>query len=199
VSLVAYYLVGVVLGAGSSVIPGPCGLAVIDAGVRHGRRRAVATAAGAGLGDLSYAALGVFGIGRLLAHDRGLVVATLAVSGAVLIVYGLRCLRWRPVACTRPRHPLGGLLVGFATLVCNPGALVTWSAIVGTQLAGATPAAQLCAVIGIASGSLGWFTAMAYVSTRGKHVLVGRLQPFVQLVGGMLLIYGTVSIARAVL
>ena len=146
--MLAYYLLGVLLGAGSSVVPGPCGLVVIDAATRLGVRRAVATAIGSGLGDLTYAAVGVFGVGHVLAADRELVTIILAISGVVLIAYGLACLRGRPVGREAPVHPLGGVVVGFATLVCNPGALVTWSAIVGTQLAATTPLEKACAVLG---------------------------------------------------
>jgi threonine/homoserine/homoserine lactone efflux protein len=154
--MVVYYLLGFVLGALSSVIPGPCGLAIISAAARFGRQRAVATAVGSGLGDLFYATIGVLGIGRLVAGDRALVSVLLAISGLVLIGYGFACVRSRQVTCTRQTRPSGGLLVGFATLVCNPGALVTWSIVVGSQLAGATGHEQLCAALGIGCGSIAW-------------------------------------------
>ncbi len=198
--MVAYYLLGVVLGAGSSVIPGPCGLAVIDAATRLGRRRAVATAVGSGLGDLFYAAVGVFGVGRVLASDRTLVAVMLAIGGIVLIAYGVTCIRRRPMRCEAPDRPLGGLLVGFATLICNPGALVTWSAGVGTQIAGATHTEQLCAVIGIGCGSLAWFVGMAVLSARGSAVLGAHaMHRVVQLVGGLIVVGGVLSVARAIL
>jgi threonine/homoserine/homoserine lactone efflux protein len=197
--MLAYYLLGVALGAGSSVIPGPCGLAVIDAATRLGTRRAIATAIGSGLGDLSYAAVGVFGIGQILAEHHALVTIMLAIGGSVLIVYGLGCLYRRPPdRVATPVGSLGGLAVGFATLVSNPGVLVTWSVVVGTQVASGTHAEQLCAVIGIGSGSLAWFVGMAYVASRGRAVLGGHLQRIVQLVGLLIVAYGMMSIGRAV-
>ncbi|HEX5060982.1 MAG TPA: LysE family transporter [Kofleriaceae bacterium] len=198
VTMLAYYLLGVVLGAGSSVVPGPCGLAVIDAATRLGSRRAIATAIGSGLGDLTYAALGVFGIGQVLARDRELVAIMLAASGVVLIGYGLACLRGRPVASEAEARSLGGIVVGFATLVCNPGALLMWSSI-GIQIATATRAEHVCAVFGIGSGSAAWFVAMAVLSARCNRVLGERMHRVVQVIGCLIVAYGAVSLARAVL
>jgi threonine/homoserine/homoserine lactone efflux protein len=192
----AYYLLGVILGAGSSVIPGPCGLAVIDAATRLGVRRAVATAIGAGLGDLAYGALGVLGVGHMLAGDPQLVCGMLAASGAVMIAYGLACACRRHVDRPQRAPALGGILVGFATLIGNPGALVMWAA-VGLQLGAARCADQCLVVIGIGSGSLVWFVAMAHVSARGTRALGERMHRVVQLVGGSMAIYGALSLARA--
>ncbi len=195
--MLAYYVIGIVLGAGSSVVPGPCGVAVIDAATRLGSRRARATAIGAGLGDLVYAALGVFGIGNLLARDPELVAIMLATSGVVLIGYGLSCLRQRP-SRKASGNSLGGVVVGFVTLVCNPGALVMWAA-VGTQVAGATTVERACAVLGIATGSLAWFVTTAHVSTRCHRVLGDRMHRVVQVIGCLIVACGAVSLARAVL
>ena len=157
--MLAYLVLGIVLGAGSSVVPGPCGVAVIDAATRFGSRRAAATAIGAGLGDFGYAALGVFGIGHVLARHPALVAILLATSGVVLIGYGLVCLAGCPRTCVADGRSLGGVVVGFVTLVCNPGALVMWAA-VGMQVAGASSVERVCTVLGIASGSAAWFVGM---------------------------------------
>jgi threonine/homoserine/homoserine lactone efflux protein len=195
----ASYLLGVALGAGSSVVPGPCGLAVIDAATRLGLRRAVATAIGSGLGDLTYAALGVFGAGAVVSREPALETMCLAISGAVLVGYGVATLcgwfRRRPATT----GTLGGVAVGFATLTCNPAALVTWSAIVGAQLADATRAAQTGAVLGIGTGSLLWFVGMAYVAHRGRDMMGPRMWRLVQVVASLMVAYGACSLARAAL
>ena len=49
--MLAYLMLGLVLGAGSSVLPGPCGLAVMNAASRRSLTRALATGGGAGFGD----------------------------------------------------------------------------------------------------------------------------------------------------
>jgi threonine/homoserine/homoserine lactone efflux protein len=197
--MLAYWLLGFALGAGSSVIPGPCGLTVMHTATRTGLRRAVATAIGAGLGDLAYATLGVFGVGHMLARDRGLVSLMLALSGIVLITYGVMCLRWRPSRLRRTPHLLGGLAIGFATLLSNPGSLVTWSAVVGTELSDAPWGHKLCAVVGIGVGSMMWFSLVAYVSARGTSYLGKSLHRIVPVFGGLICAYGVASLARAVL
>jgi threonine/homoserine/homoserine lactone efflux protein len=194
----AHYLLGILLGAGSSVIPGPCGLAVLDAATRINLRRAVATAIGAGLGDLTYAALGMFAVGHLLSADSELAAGLLAIGGVVLIAFGLACMRHRPVPRAVAVRSVGGMLVGFAALVTNPGVLVTWSA-VGASLVDAPTAEQASTVVGIGSGSLAWFIITAHLYARGIRVLAPHMRRIVQLVGLSIVAYGALSIARAVL
>jgi threonine/homoserine/homoserine lactone efflux protein len=196
VTMLACYLLGVVLGAGSSVVPGPCGLAVIDAAARVGKRRAVATAIGSGLGDLAYGALGVLGVGHVVAGDAALVAHLLAASGVILIGYGLACLCRRRAARPAAASRFGGILVGFATLVCNPGALVMWSA-VGIHVSDASQGARVAAALGIGSGSLAWFVGMACAAARGNELLGARMHRVVDLVGGLIVGYGAITLARA--
>ena len=197
-TVLAHYLLGVLLGAGSSVIPGPCGLAVLDAATRVSLRRAVETAIGAGLGDLAYAALGMFVVGHVLAANSELVAVLLAISGVVLIAFGVTCLCHRPITRVVPVRPLGGTLVGFAALVTNPGVLVTWSA-VGVSLADAPAAEQAVTVVGIGSGSLAWFAITAHLCVRGIHILAPHMRRIARVAGSLIVAYGALSVARAVL
>jgi threonine/homoserine/homoserine lactone efflux protein len=195
--VIEYLVAGLAMGAASGVVPGPCGVTIIDAATRHGLGRAVATATGSGLGDLTYGALGVFGVGHVLRGSRALVDVLLVVSGLVLIGFGVACSRCRPVADARPARPLGGLVVGFVTLVCNPGALVGWSAVVGTRLVDATVVEQLATVLGIGAGSLAWFNGMALMSARGRALVAPHLRRLRQVAGGAFVAVGVVSVARA--
>jgi threonine/homoserine/homoserine lactone efflux protein len=193
--MLAYFAIGILLGAGSSVLPGPCGLAVINAGCRQGLERAVATAFGAALGDATYAALGIVGIGRVLARYPAVPSVMLAISGAALVAFGLFQLRPRRVRAVRD-GALGGAVVGLGTLLANPGALVTWVVVVGAQLADGGVGEQWCAVAGIGTGSFLWFTGVAHLSVRGKHLLASPRVSNV--IGCLLVMYGLVSIARVV-
>jgi threonine/homoserine/homoserine lactone efflux protein len=196
VTVAAAYALGVALGAGSSVVPGPCGLAVIDAATRLGLRRAVATAIGAGLGDLTYAALGVFGAGAVITRAPALTTACIAFSSVALVAYGVATLCGWFRARRAPSGSLGGVAVGFATLACNPAALVTWSAVVGVQLAAATRAEHAAAVLGIGTGSLAWFIGMACVAHRKRDAIGPRLQRLVQVVASLMVVYGACSLVR---
>jgi len=83
------FLIGIALGAGTGIIPGPVGLAVIDTTYRKALPRALAIGAGGGLGDLTWATLGVLGVGPLLRRHPAAPPVLFALSGAALIAYGL--------------------------------------------------------------------------------------------------------------
>lgn len=192
--LVGHLALGIALGAGTSVLPGPCGVAVLDAANRRGLPRAIATSAGAALGDFTYATLGVLGVGRWLARYPEVPPVLRTLSAIALVAFGLAYLRRRPtreVAGTT----FGGFAVGFLTLLANPGALVTWVVVVGGLLAGAPIEAQWCAVIGIALGTFTWFSLVAHLAVRGRHLLASPRLPAI--CGGLLIACGIVSLVRA--
>ena len=133
--MLTYLLLGIALGAGSSVLPGPCSLAVVDAVCRGQMRRAVRIGLGAGLGDAGFAALGIVGLGAILARHPAVPPVLQACGGAALIAHGLRHLRPRPIGL-RVDDVRGGVGVGVAILVSNPAAFVTWVVVVGPLLRG---------------------------------------------------------------
>ncbi len=207
--MLAYLVLGLVVGAGSSVIPGPCGLAVIRAATQRGLRRALGVALGAAGGDLTYASLGVLGVGPLLARHPALPPVLQAVSGMVLVGYGLRHLRGRAPtgsvdATDRQGDDRGGhrgevirgLALGGATLLANPGAMLTWLVVLGSLLTGASTVEGLATAAGIGCGSCAWFVLMALVSHRGRNrgPLVARITA---LVSSVLVTAGVLSLARA--
>jgi threonine/homoserine/homoserine lactone efflux protein len=203
--MISHLLLGVLLGAASTILPGPCSLAVINASYRHGLRRAVATGFGAAFGDATYAALGIVGLGRVLVCHPNVPCMLQLVSGLALIVYGVSSLLSRPkllasrapAGASQDDRVLKGLGVGLGLLLANPGALVTWVVIVGSTLGTASPIDQWCTVIGIGTGSFAWFTGVAHLSWHGKTVLGGGMQRITILVSALLVAYGLISLARA--
>jgi threonine/homoserine/homoserine lactone efflux protein len=206
VIVLAYLVLGLVLGAGSSVMPGPCGLAVIRAATQRGLQRALGVALGAAGGDLTYASLGVLGVGPLLARHPSLPPVLQAVSGLVLVGYGLRHLRGRapgvPVDATdgwgdeRRGEVVRGLALGVAALLANPGAMLTWVVVLGSLLTGASTVEGLATAAGIGCGSCAWFALMALVAHRGRNrgPLLARVTA---LVSGVLVMAGVLALARA--
>lgn len=83
--MLAYLLPGLALGAGSSLIPSPCGLAVINAAMRRDLARALAIGFGAALGDFVLATLGIHGLGPLLARHPSVPPVLHAFGGVGLI------------------------------------------------------------------------------------------------------------------
>jgi threonine/homoserine/homoserine lactone efflux protein len=184
-----FLVLGIVLGIASSVPPGPCGLAILS-GVSAGgsQRRAVATALGGALADVVYATLGVIGIAPLLAPWTALLQA---ISGVVLIGYGGAKLLERPMP-RRDDHPGRGLGVGFALVIGNPAALITWVLVVGSRLGAASPAERACTVAGIGLGTFAWFCIVARLA-RGRD----RLARISAMLGAVLVCVGAVTLARA--
>lgn len=189
-------LIGLALGIGSSLAPGPCGLAVLSAAQRQGRRAAVATAVGAALGDATYAALGLVGVAHLFAQWPDLPAVLRAISGALLIGYGVHVLRARPrgaAASVTPRAPWRGLVTGYSLLVANPGALITWTVFVGPAYGDAAAAHQLALVAGIACGTAGWFSLIGLAASRAR----APLGCVTRVVCGLLIVYGAVLLVGA--
>lgn len=205
--MLLYLVLGLALGAGSSVLPGPCGLAVMNAATRQTLARAVAIGGGAALGDAAYASLGILGIGPHLERSPLVPVVLQAVSGVVLITYGLRHLVGRASgrAGAAPRASIarargtiaGGLLTGLVTLLSNPGALVTWVIVVGSALRHATPVQAWCAVIGIGTGSFVWFTLMAVLTRRGSATHGALVARVTAVVSSLLVAGGVLALVRA--
>lgn len=201
--MLAFILLGLALGAGSSVIPGPCNLAVMNAAVRYTLGRAIATAFGAALGDATLAGLGILGLGPVLARHPAVPPVLHAVSAVALIAYGLANLRPRPPQApsrdlTSPRgRALRGIGVGLATLAgANPAAVVTWLVVVGSLLPGASTVHGVCTVVGIGAGSFAWFALIACVTRRYTRARCHRLGSIATVVSSMLVLYGVVSLGR---
>ena len=200
--MLAYLLLGLALGVASSVIPGPCGLAVIAAATHHGGRRAIATAFGAALGDAVYASLGVGGVGQVLTECAAAVPVLDAISGAMLILYGLHTLRRRPPAVatsgpSRPGRAWLGLPVGLCLSLSNPAVLVTWVVLLGSALHGANVGGQVAAIAGITVGTAAWFGSVAVVAQRGVRTRGITIARITRVVCGLMIAYGGVLLARA--
>jgi amino acid exporter len=200
--MLAYLLIGLALGAGSSVIPGPCGLAVISAARYHGGRRAVATAFGAALGDAVYASLGVGGVGQVLAECSAALPILDAISGVMLIAYGVHTLRRRPPAVatsepSRSGRAWIGLPVGLCLSLSNPAVLVTWVVLLGSALHGASVGSQVAAIAGITAGTAAWFSSVAVITHRGARSSGRAIARITRVVCGLMIAYGGVLLARA--
>lgn len=202
--MLAYLLLGLLLGAGSSVLPGPCGLAVMRAATHQGLARGIATGAGAALGDVTFAALGILGVGPFLARHPVLPPILQTVSGAVLIGYGIHHLRSRDRHAraaaeigSLDRRVARGFVLGLATLLGNPGAMLTWVVIVGSVLAGASSFEGWATVAGIGAGSGAWFTMMAVLTHRGRARFGELVARIATAVSCLLVASGFLSLVRA--
>jgi arginine exporter protein ArgO len=206
-----FMLIGVAAGALTGVPIGPANVAVIDAAYRHTLRRAMSVALGAAAADGLYSALGVVLLSPLLVAHPTLKPIFFAVSGVLLLVYGFLTARSTPVAQTHeearaPAEPANevmvGVITGLALIVLNPAAIVTWVVIMGSTLPEWFPEMSttdgfFCA-LGVMVGSFGWFSLVAYLTQKGKHVLGDKAAWIPRVIGVALMVYAAYLIYKAV-
>jgi threonine/homoserine/homoserine lactone efflux protein len=203
-----FFLIGFAAGALTGIPIGPVNVAVIDAAYRHTLRRALAVGFGGALADGAYAALGVLGVTPMLRANPSVPPILYGISGVVLVAYGILTVRSRPVtpaSSEAPRSPnpskemWSGFTVGLALIALNPAALVTWVVIIGSILPDdASNAAGLVLSAGVVIGSLLWFSFVAVLTHRGKHLLGEKAVWIPRIVGMLLMGYGLYLVYKAV-
>jgi threonine/homoserine/homoserine lactone efflux protein len=117
------------------VIPGPGVLFVVGRALAHGRRTAIATAAGHAAGNYVVAACVAVGLGTLLQRSAQAFVAVKLAGALYLIWLGVQAVRHRKSladaisAAAGPREGWRALRDGFAVGVTNPKAFILFGAI----------------------------------------------------------------------
>jgi putative LysE/RhtB family amino acid efflux pump len=204
--VLTYFLIGAAIGALTGVPIGPVNVAVIDAAYRHTLRRAFAVGIGGALGDGIYAAFGIVGVGPYLDDHPAVLPVLYAISGVVLLVYGILTVRSKPISAAvadvgKAPQPSGemwtGFWLGFILIVANPAAIVTWVVIVGSFMAGLSLIQGIGATLGVSAGSLAWFAFVAYLSNHGKRLLGNKAVWITRIVGVLLVGYALFSLGRA--
>ncbi|MEP6859440.1 MAG: LysE family transporter [Deltaproteobacteria bacterium] len=211
-----FLVIGVVAGALTGVPIGPVNVAVIHAAYRHTMRRAIAVGLGGAVGDGLYSALGVLGMQSVIEKYPIIKPTLYAISGAVLLVYGIFTARSHPPAAveTDPdaddnepkasdsvvmrRETLQGFKVGLALIVLNPAAVATWVVIMGSTIPKHTQAEGLACTVGVLIGSSAWFLLVAFLTHRGKNVLGDKAAWIPRVVGIGLIFYSIYLLAKAI-
>jgi threonine/homoserine/homoserine lactone efflux protein len=207
-----FLVIGIAAGALTGVPIGPVNVAVIDAAYRHTLRRAIAVGLGGACADCLYSALGVLGVTPIIRSYPSVPPILYAVSGVVLLVYGFVTARSQPVTPAAPQTELGGeaklesdrhelwsgFRVGVALIVLNPAAVVTWVVIMGSVVPEASPLEGVFCAVGVFCGSWSWFTLVAYLTNKGKHVLGDKAAWIPRVVGVALMVYAVYLLAKAV-
>ena len=174
------------------VIPGPGVLFVVGRALAHGRRTAVATAAGHAAGNYVVAACVAIGLGSLLERSAQVFVAVKLAGAAYLVWLGIQAIRHRgslaKAMSSTAGSPAGwrALRDGFIVGVTNPKAFILFGAILPQFVnrdAGHVPAQML--LLALVSVSIGLVSDSAWgLAASGVRAWFARSPRWVARVGG---------------
>lgn len=196
--MLVFFLIGFAAGALTGVPIGPVNVAVIDAAYRYTMRRALAVGGGGAIADGLYCALGVAGVTPILQSNPAIPPVLSAISGVVLLVYGILTVRTRPMVPVAhesapppraSREAWSGFKIGLTLIILNPAAMVTWVVVVTKFVPPATLAEGLVTAAGVMVGSFVWFAIVAILTQKGKHAFGDKALWIPRVVGIGLVIY----------
>ncbi len=174
------------------VVPGPGVLFVVGRALAHGRRTAIATAAGHAAGNYVVAACVAIGLGTLLERSAQVFVAVKLAGALYLIWLGVQAVRHRRSladamsAAGSPRAGWLALRDGFAVGVTNPKAFILFGAILPQFVnrgAGHVPLQML--LLALVSVSIGVVSDSAWgLAASGVRAWFARSPRRFALVGG---------------
>jgi len=174
------------------VVPGPGVLFVVGRALAHGRRTAVATAAGHAAGNYVVAACVAIGLGSLLERSAQVFVAVKLAGAVYLIWLGVQAIRHRgslaDAMSATTGSPAGwrALRDGFIVGVTNPKAFILFGAILPqfvNREAGHIPAQML--LLALVSVSIGLVSDSTWgLAASGVRAWFARSPRWFALVGG---------------
>ncbi|MCU0504173.1 MAG: LysE family transporter [Chloroflexi bacterium] len=197
------FIAGVVAGYGIAIPVGAIAVLIIDAGLRHGFRTAVAAGAGAAGADVLYATVAAI-FGAALAQVLEPIAVPLRVASVVLLVaIGARGLlaarrdaRTEPGAVTLPPGAARTFTTFLGLTLLNPMTVVYFAALIlGLASTGAGPAEKAAFVAGAGLASLSWQELIAFVGSRLHRRLSPRARAATGILGNLVVIGLAVSIA----
>ena len=188
--LLSYALASLVL----SVIPGPGVLFIVGRALAHGRRTAVATAAGHAVGNYVVAACVAVGLGSVLERSAQVFLAVKLAGAAYLVWLGVQAFRHRAslagAMSSSSRSQAGAgwraLRDGFVVGVTNPKAFILFGAILPqfvNRAAGRVPEQML--LLALVSVSIGLVSDSTWgLAASGVRAWFARSPRRFALVGG---------------
>ncbi|MDQ7833059.1 MAG: LysE family transporter [Desulfovibrionaceae bacterium] len=179
----AFFAAGAALGASAGFSPGPLLTLVMAQTLAHGPREGVKVAMAPFFTDLPMLVASLFALS--LVQDRPAVLGVLSLAGAVVVsLYGLDCLRARPMALPDVRVSPGSLKKGVIANFLNPHPYVFWATVgaPGTLFAANSPGG-----LAAAAAFLGGFYLCLVGAKVFAALLTGRFRAFLDSRGYALL------------
>jgi arginine exporter protein ArgO len=159
---------GLLLGALTGMPLGVVNVAIVDASVARRRGFALGLGLGGASADAIHAALGLFGIGRLVATHPDWIRTLAVIAGAVITVYAV--LAWRrreqPHAARAGESVAKGYATGLVLTLPNPGALAAWAAVAAALWPAASNGEAIVFAAGVGIGSAAWFALLGRLVAR---------------------------------
>jgi L-lysine exporter family protein LysE/ArgO len=185
----------ILLGISLAAPIGPAGVAVIQAGLAGGFKRAFLTGLGVTLGDMTYLVIVFLGIWRFLTVPA-VKVGIYVIGALALLYFALRSLlaahaslEAKPIAGVSPRGPL---VLGYIVNVSNPIAVVWWLGVFGSILAetaaGSSRWSALAGGSAILLGILAWHSSMSLLSHWGRQILTVRVRRAISVIASLALL-----------
>lgn len=202
--------IGIFIGIIVSAPVGPVNVICIGRALRFGFLPAVLAGLGATIGDGILASIAGFGIAAIADMIESHSGTIQLVGGIILVVYGLRVMKLAPRASERAREHVADsalkiIPATFFITVTNPGALLGFLAIFGAMVGddllpeGDFTSAGLM-VLSVCGGALLWWTGLAAVVSRIRHLISETTLRRINIVSGVLLTaFGVVLLGRLLL
>jgi threonine/homoserine/homoserine lactone efflux protein len=206
--LVALFARTFVIGIAVAAPVGAMGVLCIQRTLQWGWRSGMSTGLGIATADGVYAAIAAFGVSALAASLVAWQVPLRVVGGVVLVVLGIRAALQPPLAGAKAVSPeldgrraakLYSSAVGLT--LTNPMTIMAFGAIFASAGLGAQPTARsaLVATLGVASGSLSWWTLLVSAVALTRHqVRPSTLVTLNRVSGAVIVVFGLVALVSVV-
>jgi threonine/homoserine/homoserine lactone efflux protein len=190
------FLKSLLIGLSIAAPVGPIGLLCIQRTLEHGARVGLATGLGAAVADALYGAIGVMGLGAVLAVLVGARTWLVLAGGLFLVWLGVATLlrAQRPASAAAAGAPgtadLARAFAGtFALTLSNPMTILSFLAVFASlagDLKALGPQAQAVMVAGVFAGSAAWWLALSATVARLRHRLPDRVLVAIRRASGVL-------------
>lgn len=203
---VDYVLLGIVIGVVVAAPVGPVNVMTLQRAFRYGFLSGFCAGLGAALADVIFATAAAYGLTAIRAVIEGHSHLIQIVGGGLVILFGLRILFAHPVEEGEQHDPqrkshVSAAATAFAMTITNPGTIFGFIALFGA-LGDLAPnrddwVGTAWLVLGVAIGTLGWWSFLAGVINRLRGRLTFRsLQWVNRLAGVFLIVFGGAILGR---